>query len=101
MHAPHDQRPERQIDWNTIDAEMARITTGIPVPQPNGNPADRSATAFITGLEDVFSDFTGRPRVLRFERTTRTAQHIAELRRVLGPLTDLLAEWESIAGTQG
>jgi hypothetical protein len=58
--------------------------------------ADVCATRFVDRLEDALSAYEATDP--GFERATRKADHIDELRRVLGVLLDVLADWEALAG---
>ncbi len=59
------------------------------------NKADTAALRFIERLDGAVLDFDrGRHR---FEGAARKADHVDELRRVLGVLLDVLADWEQLA----
>jgi hypothetical protein len=61
------------------------------------HPADARARAFTASLEEALLDFeTGDAP---FARARGKTGHIADLRRVLGLLLDVLADWELLAVT--
>ena len=95
--APHDGGSWRQIDWDTIEAEMVRITAELAAKRAVDNAADRSIMSFIVELEDVALGFARRSHLLGINRAARPADHIAEFERVLSALLDLLSDWEAAA----
>jgi len=63
--------------------------------QANDNDADSYARRFAESLEEAVLDLELGEN--GFERATRKADHVEELRRVLGILLDILADWELVA----
>jgi hypothetical protein len=74
-----------------VDEQRAR--------QANDNEADACAARFTESLEESVLDL--RTAEYGFERAGRKAEHVEELRRVLGILLDVLADWELAAGPSG
>lgn len=61
--------------------------------------ADARAIKFTKSLEDAVLAFeTHAPG---FEQATRKSDHVEHLRRVLGVLLDILADWEVVAEREG
>jgi hypothetical protein len=61
--------------------------------------ADARASGFIRGLEDTLLELEARGH--RFEQARHKSDHVEELRRVLGALLDVLADWEAATGPAG
>ncbi len=62
--------------------------------------ADAQSRRFIRRLEDAVLELEIRgPRF--FEQVARKTEHVEELRRALGALLDILADWEATAGPAG
>jgi hypothetical protein len=92
---PHDQQ-WRQIDWDTIESEMARVIAELAQPRMDDTASDRCIMSFIVELEDVFLDFARRAGPPAFRRAARKTDHVTELKRVLTTLGTLLTGWEAI-----
>jgi hypothetical protein len=89
----------RHVNWARLRAAMDRFVDEQRARQANDNEADACAIRFTESLEQAVLDLdtteTG------FERAGRKADHIDELRRVLGILLDILADWEMLAQRTG
>jgi hypothetical protein len=89
----------RHVDWARLRAEMDRFVDEQRARQANNNDADACARRFTESLEEAVLDLeTGE---YGFEHASRKAEHVQELRRVLGILLDVLADWEMLAGRTG
>ncbi|MFB9833482.1 hypothetical protein [Actinoallomurus acaciae] len=85
----------RHADW----AEMDRFVDTQRSRQARDNAADSRARRFTESLEDAVLDLAADGNA--FERAGHKAGHVEELRRVLGLLLDVLADWEMLAARTG
>ncbi|WP_329242424.1 hypothetical protein OG417_44055 [Actinoallomurus sp. NBC_01490] len=83
----------RPLGW----AEMDRFVDGQRARQAPDDAADSRAKRFTESLEDAVLDIDAGA----FERARRKTDHVEELRRVLGLLLDVLADWEMLAARAG
>ncbi|GLY73441.1 hypothetical protein [Actinoallomurus iriomotensis] len=83
------RRAGRTETDRSVDARRAR--------RAHDNTADSRARRFTEGLEDALSGLGGGC----FEHAGHKADHVEELRRVLGLLLDVLADWEMLAARPG
>lgn len=93
-------RPGRwHADQASRRAEMDHLVDEQRARQAHDNEADIQATRLAASLEDAVLAFqTGAHR---FETASRKADHVEELRRVLGICCDVLADWEMLAERVG
>lgn len=70
-----------------VDEQRAR--------EAHDNKADACAMRFAESLEEAVLALEVEEH--RFALATRKADHVEELRRVLGILLDILADWEMVA----
>lgn len=89
----------RHVVWARLRAEMDRFVDEQRARQANDNEADACAARFTESLEESVLDLETAEH--GFERASRKAEHVEELRRVLGILLDVLADWEMAAGRTG
>lgn len=95
-----DPRPgRRQVTWALLRAEMDRFVDEQRARQANDNEADTCAARFTESLEESILDL--ETAEYGFERASRRSEHVEELRRVLGILLDILADWEMAAARTG
>jgi hypothetical protein len=87
----------RHVGRAALRTEMDRFVDAQRVRQARDNAADSRAERFIEGLEDAALG----PDGAAFERARRKSDHVEELRRVLGLLLDVLADWEMLAARAG
>ena len=85
----------RHVNWARLRAEMDRFVDEQHARQADDNDADSFARRFAESLEEAVLDLELGEN--GFERATRKADHVEELRRVLGILLDILADWELVA----
>ncbi|MCW2947991.1 MAG: hypothetical protein JWR24_4708 [Actinoallomurus sp.] len=98
-HPFGDPSPSRRhIDWKRRRTETRRFDEQR-ARQGHDNEADACATRFAQSLEDAVLDLETRKD--GFEHATRKSDHVEELRRVLGILLDILADWEMLAERMG
>jgi tRNA nucleotidyltransferase/poly(A) polymerase len=89
----------RHVSWARLRAEMDRVIDEQRTRQAHDTAADAHAMRFTERLEEAISGLdTGEHG---FERASRKADHVEELRRLLAILLDVLADWEMIAGRSG
>jgi hypothetical protein len=99
-HPFGDPSPSRRhIDWKRLRTEMQRFVDEKRARQAPDNEADACAMRFAQSLEDAVLDLETRKD--GFEHATRKSDHVEELRRVLGILLDILADWEMLAERMG
>ena len=65
----------------------------------DGTQGDACATRLVESLCDAVLALDTHPA--GFEEAARKADHVEALRRVLGILLDVLADWEMLAGREG
>lgn len=95
-----DPGPGRRLaGWAALRAEMDRFVDTQRARQARDNAADSHARRFIESIEDAVLDLDADDNA--FERAGRKADHVEELRRVLGLLLDVLADWELLATRTG
>lgn len=95
-----DPRPRRRhVDWARLRAEMDRFVDEQRARQANDNGADVCARRFAESLEEAVLELESGP--YGFEHAGHKAEHVEELRRVLGILLDVLADWEMLAERTG
>jgi hypothetical protein len=85
----------RQVNWARLRARMDRFVDEQRAREANDNEADSCAMRFAAGLEAAVLALEIEEH--RFTLATRKADHVEELRRVLGILLDILADWEMAA----
>ncbi len=88
----------RLVDWPLLRAAMDRFVQERQTCQARGNAADASAVRFTSRLEGAVLEL--ETAECGFHDAARPADHVAELRRVLGILLDVLADWELSCGPQ-
>jgi hypothetical protein len=89
----------RHTRWARLRTALGRVAGRRRARPVRGNAADRGAAMFTASLVDaVLRLETGAGD---FTHATRKADHIDELRRALGLLLDVLADWELIADRTG
>jgi hypothetical protein len=88
-HGDHGSR-RRHIDWARLRAEIDRF---VQDHRARRTPDD-DAARFIESLERAAVDLRARAGLTH---ATRKHDHVEELRRVLGILLDILADWEMLA----
>lgn len=90
---PGEARPSRRRArfW----ARATRFAAERAAPRPDDTEADRCAMLLTAGLGDAVLALDTHPA--GFEDAVRKADHVEELRRVLGILLDVLADWEMLA----
>lgn len=76
-------------------AEAERVVAGRRTRQSADTDGDMGAMRLIWSLEDAVLTLDTQPA--GFEEASRKAEHVEELRRVLGILLDVLADWEMLA----
>jgi hypothetical protein len=93
-HSLGDPKAARRqhVNWARLRAEMERFVEEQRARQANDNEADACAMRFAECLEEALLDLDSGEGC--FDRATRKADHVEELRRVLGLLLDVLADWE-------
>jgi hypothetical protein len=89
----------RHVDWTRLRAEMDRFVDEQRARQAHDTEADACAMRFSESLEDAVLALDVSENA--FERASRKADHVEELRRVLGILLDILADWELLAERAG
>lgn len=89
----HGRNP---VGWTRLRAEMDRFVDEQRTRQTDDNPADRGAARFTESLEEAVLQLEGGEHP--FANADRKPIHVEELRRVLGLLLDILADWELAAG---
>jgi hypothetical protein len=89
----------RHVNWARLRAAMDRFVYEQRARQANDNEADACAIRFTERLEEAVLDLETAEN--GFERAGRKADHVEELRRVLGILLDVLADWEMVAERAG
>jgi hypothetical protein len=89
----------RHIDWKRLRAELEHFVRAQRARQAHDDQADALAMKFAERLEDAVLDLETRDYA--FEHATRKSDHVEELRRVLGILLDILADWEMLAERMG
>jgi hypothetical protein len=89
-----DSGQERESRWRPAGAGEG---AGVPRPAVRAydTPGDACATRLTESLEDAVLTFDARPA--GFEDAVRKTEHVEELRRILGVLLDMLADWELLA----
>ncbi|MDN3352488.1 hypothetical protein [Actinomadura sp. DC4] len=75
-----------------LRAEIDRFVARRRTRQANDDGADACAVRFIESLEKAA--LAPETTDHGFEHACRKAEHVEELRRVLGLLLDVLADWE-------
>jgi hypothetical protein len=85
----------RQVNWARLRAEMDRFVDEQRAREANDNEADACAMRFADTLEEAVLALEVEEH--RFALATRKADHVEELRRVMGILLDILADWEMAA----
>lgn len=85
----------RQVNWARLRAEMDRFVDAQRAREAHDNEADAFAMKFAESLEEAVLALEIEEH--RFPLATRKADHVEELRRVLGILLDILADWEMAA----
>lgn len=97
MRHPHgDSGPARRpLGRSGLRARMERLITERSGRRAGDTPADSGATALVRSLEGAVLALDTQPA--GFEEATRKSDHVEELRRVLGILLDVLADWEMLA----
>lgn len=100
MDSAHDRRPWRHLDWSEIKAELDRFAAEVTRQRAHDNAADACAMTFVRDLEQAFLTLEARvgDEAAAFEQAARVPDHLDDLRRVLGLLLDVLADWELVAG---
>lgn len=82
-----------------LHAALERLAARV-TPASTPGDADAQSRRFIRRLEDAILELETRgPRL--FEHVTRRTDHVEDLRRVLGTLLDILADWETATGPAG
>jgi hypothetical protein len=84
------------VGWVRLRAAMDRFVDEQRTRQADDNPADRGAARFTESIEEAVLQLENGEH--GFDRADRKAGHVEELRRVLGLLLDILADWELAAG---
>lgn len=99
-HSPGDpHHGRRHIDWTSLRAVLERFVAEQRPRGTGGNEADARAMSLTRRLEDAILDFETRED--GFERAVRKSDHVEDLRRALGRLLDILADWEMLADRMG
>lgn len=89
----------RHADRWRITSRVERLVAREWARRRDDNDADVCASTFVERLEDaLLAHEAADPG---FDRATRKADHADELRRVLGVLLDVLADWEMLLDRQG
>jgi hypothetical protein len=89
----------RHLNWARFRAEIEHYVEEQRALRAHDTAADARAMRFAERLEEAALDLdTGEDG---FERAVRKTDHVEELRRVLGILLDVLADWEMIAERSG
>lgn len=94
-HGGGPESGRRQVDWSRLHAKMDRFVDEQRVREAHDNAADACAMRFTESLEEAVLALEVQEH--RFALATRKADHVEELRRVLGILLDILADWEMAA----
>jgi hypothetical protein len=89
----------RHIDGKRLRAALEHRVAGRRGRRSADDEADAHAVRFTERLQDAILDLETREH--GFEWATRKADHVEELRRVLGILLDTLADWEMLADRMG
>jgi hypothetical protein len=85
----------RHVNWARFRAEIEEQRAL----RAHDNAADARAMRFAERLEEAALALDAEKGA--FERAVRKTDHVTELRRVLGILLDVLADWEMIAERSG
>jgi hypothetical protein len=97
---PGDPPSERRhIDWTRPRTALERLVADQRSRRAGGSEADAHAMSLTRRLEDAIVDFETRGP--GFDRAIRKSDHVEELRRALGRLLDILADWEMLADRAG
>lgn len=81
--------------WDKLRAEIERFVGEQRARRAADTEADACAVRLTHDLEDAILALETDPS--GFEHATRKADHVEELRRLLGILLDVLADWEMLA----
>jgi hypothetical protein len=88
----------RHITWARLRAEIDRFVQEHRTRRAPDTEADDGAARFTELLEQATVDLRAGAH---FIHATRKNDHVEELRRVLGTLLDILADWEMLAERTG
>jgi hypothetical protein len=88
----------RHITWARLRAEIDRFVQEHRTQRAPDTDADVGAARFTEDLGQAAVDLRARAD---FTHATRKNDHVEELRRVLGTLLDILADWEMLAERTG
>lgn len=84
--------------WDRLRAEIERFVGEQRARRAADTEADLCAARLTHDLQDAILALETDPA--GFERATRKADHVDELRRLLGILLDVLADWEMITARE-
>jgi hypothetical protein len=80
--------------WERLRAEIERFVGEQRARRAADTEADVCAARLTHDLQDAILALETEPS--GFERAIRKADHVGELRRLLGILLDILADWEML-----
>lgn len=95
MQHPPGNEPSNS-DRTRLRGDLEHVMAQQRTHQAGDTEADNGATEFLESLQEALLTLETRAPAACFEHATRKADHLEALRRTLGLLLDLLADWEMV-----